>query len=118
VGPAVALLALLATAAACGVVLRDIAAYGRPPAPPKPPPSPRVIERVARVEPVTEPLVVVAQTEHVEHAGSMLAALGSVEHDEHSPLRRVGAAVMLLALTLLAAGAVGFGIYRGVSGLR
>jgi hypothetical protein len=131
-----ALLALLAVAGSCWMVLADVAAYDRPPAPAPParearpaptsepltipatPAAPLVVERPPVVErplvapPVERPLV-------AEHAdGSMLAALGTVEHDDHSPLRRVGAAVVLLALTLLAAGAVGFGIYRGVSGLK
>lgn len=132
-----ALLALLAVAGSCWVVLADVAAYDRPPAPvrekeraagtaaaapvtqqltiPAGPAAPLVVERPH----VVEPPHVVERPHVAEHAeGSMLAALGTVEHDDHSTLRRVGAAVVLLALTLLAAGVVGFGIYRGVSGLK
>jgi hypothetical protein len=90
------------------MVLADVAAYDRPPVIAKPPESrPLVLETPPAAPLVLEP-----------PDGSMLAALGTVEHDDQNPLRRVGAAVVLLMLTLLAAGAVGFGIYRGVSGLK
>jgi hypothetical protein len=125
-----ALLALLAVAGSCWVVLADVAAYDRPPAPPAPEPAREPVSEPVR-EPVREPApepepvrdlptapVHVPVPVPLAAEGSMLAALGTVEHDDHSPLRRVGAAVVLLALTLLAAGAVGFGIYRGVSGLK
>jgi hypothetical protein len=127
-GAASALGAVAAVAGATGVVLRDVVAYDRPPAPPRPPrpvrePAPPVVVR--EPEPpavvVREPVApVVAHHEHDErhHDGSMLAGLATVEHDEHSALRRAGALAVLLTVTLTVAAALGAGIYRLVSGLK
>lgn len=97
---------MLAVAIAAAVVLRDVVTYDRPPAPPAPPPPTRAAVVAA---PAPEP---------AHDDGSILSGLTAVEHDETSPLRRVAAAVVLLTLTLVAAGLVGAGIYRAVSGLK
>ena len=98
-----ALGAVAAVGAVVWVVLRDVMSYDRPP------PVPRPVVAVERtvVEPVVEP-----------DDGSILSGLTSIEHDERSPLRRVGAALVLLTLTLVTAGLVGAGIYRAVAGLK
>jgi hypothetical protein len=113
-----AVAALAAVAVVMWVVLRDIVAYDRParppatepPAPPAPP-APVVAPPPPVVAPLPPPVVEVDET-------SILSGLTSVEHDERSPLRRVGAAVMLLTLTLVTAGLVGAGIYRAITGLN
>jgi hypothetical protein len=139
VEPVEAVLLLVAVGLAAALVLRDIAAYERPPRekpakpvkaakPAKPvkaakPPRERAPERVR--EPagggnvrVSEPARVahggVAYAEPRAYDGSMLGAIAATEHDEHSAARRVLAALVLLTLTLLTAGLVGAGIYRGL----
>ena len=98
--------ALAAVGTATAVVLRHTVTYGRPPAakekaprPPAPPPPPPPPQR------------------SLVEDGSILAALAATEHDEHSVVRRVGALVVLLGITLLAAAGLGLLIYRSVSGL-
>jgi hypothetical protein len=100
-----AVAALVALAVTVWVVLRDVVAYGRPPReePAPPPPIPIPVPAAAVVE--------VDDT-------SILSGLTSIEHDERSPLRRVGAAVVLFTLTLVTAGLVGAGIYRAIAGLK
>jgi hypothetical protein len=67
---------------------------------------------------VTPPLVVrSAPVQPYDTHDSVLAGLAQTEHDERSPLRRVGALAVLLTLTLLTAALVGAGIYRMVSKL-
>lgn len=112
--PADAVVLLVAVGMAAGVVLRDIAAYGRPPVvkAPRAPREDRRAERPRPRQPAREP--VAASYEPVP-ATSMLASLGTVEQDEHSAARRVVAALVLLTLTLLTAALIGAGIYRGLS---
>ena len=105
-----AVVALAAVAGPAVLVLRDVATVDRPrrerPARERPVP----VERVAPV-----PVIPVPVVEH--HDGSMLGSLAATEHDEHTALRRVGALLVLLALTLVTAALVGAGIYRVVSAL-
>lgn len=112
---------LVVVGIAAAVVLRDIAAYERP-AREKRPPRPRG-ERPERPERVPRKSAartreIAAPVERVayETDGSMLGALALTEQDERSPARRVVSALVLLTLTLLTAGLVGAGIYRGLSG--
>lgn len=119
------------------VVLRDIAAYERP-VREKRPPRPRAerperaeraqrterTERPARAErpprkqaaPAREVPAPVERVVAYESDGSMLGAIALTEHDERSAARRVVSALVLLTLTLLTAGLIGAGIYRGLSG--
>ena len=103
--------AMVAVVIATAVVLRDIVTYGRPPRPatpkaPKARPAPAV------------PVAPVVVAEPVVDDGSILSGLASVEHDESSSLRRLGAAIALLTITLVTAGALGGLIYRAVAGLK
>jgi hypothetical protein len=103
-----AVAAVLAAGVAAALVLREAMAYDRP-AP------------VARAARVPEPVLTVQTPEPVPEPvpeGSMLATLTAVEVEETSPLRRAGALAVLLTLTLLTAGAVAAGIYRGVSAFK
>jgi hypothetical protein len=107
-----AVAALAAVAVVMWVVLRDIVAYDRPARPPATePPAPVVAPPPPVVAPLPPPVGEVDET-------SILSGLTSIEHDERSPLRRVGAAVVLLTLTLVTAGLVGAGIYRAITGLN
>ncbi|HEX8002468.1 MAG TPA: hypothetical protein VF519_07215 [Mycobacteriales bacterium] len=115
------LLLLAAVAAGAAVVLTDIAAYERP-ARERRPRAPRP-ERATRVRPsppagptAVEPAEVVEVPEPAGD-GTWLGALATTEQDERSAARRVGSALLLLTLTLAAAGLVGAAIYRGLSGL-
>ena len=111
------MLAVVGIAAA--VVLRDIAAYERPPRErpvrepraKKPPREPRAERRGER----GGGAATVAAYVPVVEDGSMLGALALTEQDERSAVRRVVSALVLLTLTLLTAGLVGAGIYRGLS---
>jgi hypothetical protein len=136
--------ALVAVGGATALVLREAVTYGRPPrereqpaekpvqqpAPqPAPAPPPRPVETpvappVPAARPVTQPVVtqpVLTQpvaTLPPHGDGSILATLAATEHDEQSALRRVGALVVLLGLTLFAALGLGLLIYSGVSALK
>jgi len=128
VEPAEAVLLLVAVGLAAALVLRDIAAYERPPrekrAKPARPERPAKPAKQAR--PAREPArggnvrlagadgATVAFAEPRTYDGSMLGAIAATEHDEHSAARRVLAALVLLTLTLLTAGLVGAVIYRGL----
>jgi hypothetical protein len=70
-------------------------------------------------EPEPAPVATPDPEPEVETGGraSMLAGLSNVEADEHSPLRRAGALVLLLVVTFAAAAIVAAGIYRAVAGL-
>lgn len=133
--------ALLAVAASTGVVLRHVASHdrpappaetagrteraaGRPVQPPaqvaQPPvqPAPRPAQpaqRPAERAVVTAPVV---PAPPLVEDGSILAALAATERDEHSVVRRLGAVLVLLAITLLTAVAVGLLIYKGVSAFK
>jgi hypothetical protein len=108
---------LLTTGTATAVVLREVIAYDRPAAPPAPPAP---LPTVAAPVPVPVALEPLPELVHVPEPAptSILSGLASLEHDEHTAMRRVASAVVLLALTLIAAGLVGGGIYRLVSGLK
>lgn len=88
-----------------------------PVAVPEPEPEP-VPVAVPEPEPVREHVTeVIRVSEREQHRDSVLASLTHTETDERSALRRVGALVMLLTLTLVTAALVGAGIYRVVSAL-
>jgi hypothetical protein len=124
-----ALAAVVSLAAITGpsvLVLRDVAAFGRPavvqerPAPvaavAPPVVAPPVVVR--EPEPVREQVTeVIRVSEREQQRDSVLASLTHTETDDHSALRRVGALLVLLTLTLLTAALVGAGIYRVVSAL-
>ena len=142
-----AVVAFAAVTAPVALVLRDIAAYDRPSVVEDPPVADKAPELVVapvlgvgrlplaepvpvavtvpplEPEPVREPVrppvrePIVVRSADVQRHDSVLAALGPTETDEHSVLRRVGALVVLLTLTLLTAALVGAGIYRLVSAL-
>lgn len=109
------------------LVLRDVRAFDRParPEPPVPEPAEPAVEAApgVEVEPPAEepPLEPLADDDLSGDAdvdtGSMLSGLTATETDERSWLRRVGALVVLLVLTLVTAALVGAGIYNAVSGL-
>ena len=107
-GPTGALLMLVAPGLAAVVVLRDVAAYDRPPREERPP-------REKRERPVPEPELVTIVEPLPYDTGSMLARLAATEQDERSAARRVVAALVLLTLTLVTAVLVGAGIYRGLT---
>jgi hypothetical protein len=134
VTPAEALLVLALVGVAAGVVLRDVAAYERPERPrreraPKRerPERPERRERRHEPEPVAAggPLVTAVAAAGLGAPGgagyadpddTWLGRIAATEQDERSAGRRVVSALLLLTLTLLAAGLVGAGIYRGLSG--
>lgn len=108
--------ALVAVAAATAVVLRHTVTYDRPPAE-KAPPPPKKAKEPKRPAPRRSERPVAPGPSLVED-GSILAALAATEHDEHPLVRRVGALVVLLGLTVLTAVGLGLLIYRSVSGLK
>jgi hypothetical protein len=122
---------LVAIGAAAIAVLRDIAAFDRPPAAP-PVVAPPVVAPPVVVPPVAAPPVAgrapvvvapvvvapaVVAPQLAGDDGSMLGTLAATEADERPALRRVGSGLVLLAVTLVTAGLVGVLIYRGLAGL-
>lgn len=107
-GPTDALLMFVAPGLAAVVVLRDVAAYDRPPREERPP-------REKRERRAAEPEIVTIVEPLPYDTGSMLARLATTEQDERSAARRVVAALVLLTLTLLVAGLVYAGIYRSLT---
>jgi len=99
------------------VVLREVIAIERPPAPPAP-----LVAPVAPVAPAPPPAKVAPppapEQVVLPDTGSMLSALGTTESDERPALRRVGAVLVLMTITLATAALVGAGIYRAVAGLE
>lgn len=88
---------------------------------PEPVPDPKPVAE-PEPEPEPEPVTPVAaervrEREPAVTYTSMLAGLSSTETEEHSALRRIGALVVLLALTLLVAAGIAALIYRVVSAL-
>lgn len=96
----------VAVGAATGVVLRDVIGHDRPRAPrPSRVPAPPTFEQLAlEVEDRSETWP--------------LATLAPTESDDHNVVRRVGALVVLLAVTLTASALLGAAIYRGVTTLK
>lgn len=82
-------------------------------------PGPVVVPEPVR-EPVREQVTEVIRVREPvreQHRDSVLASLAHTETDERSVLRRIGALIVLLTLTLVTAALVGAGIYRAVSAL-
>lgn len=124
-----AVASVAAIGAVAFVVLRDLVSFDRPPAPAQPVGAPvREPLREPVAEPVREPEPVaaaipaatarppVAVADAAE--ASLLEDLSATEADDRSALRRVGAALVLFALVLLAATVVGAGTYRLVTSLK
>ncbi|MDQ1712049.1 MAG: hypothetical protein QOE45_1499 [Frankiaceae bacterium] len=88
------------------VVLRDMVAFDRPAPPPRP------VEPVAA--PVVAPPVVVAPEPEPEY-GSLLAGLTETEADDRPVSRRIGSALLLVAVVAAASTAIGGLIYRGLT---
>jgi hypothetical protein len=114
-----AVASVAAIGAVAFVVLRDLVAFDRPPAPAQPV---REAVRAPVREPVAAafPAVPVRPPVAVADAAeaSLLEDLSATEADDRSALRRVGAALVLFALVLLTATLVGAGTYRLVTGLK
>jgi hypothetical protein len=125
--------AVAAVAVVTAVVLRELVAYDRPATPPEQavtpvtPPAPEPVaapepEHTVWVEQVAAPAVVVPEpvlAPHHAHADEPAVMFGGLAtHEADDGDRRVGAAVVLLALTLLTAGLVGAGIYRALTAFR
>lgn len=125
-----ALLPVVAVVVPTVVVLRDVRAYDRPP-PVAGPPAGEAPVAVPDEVPVDVPDEVDAPPAESAadaapdeptgdadvEAASMLSGLTTLETDERSWVRRVGALLVLLVLTLATAALVGAGIYNAVSGL-